>query len=50
MKTHHVKENGSKKLFPFPSFTLHKYNEKIHTMKNTKRKIFLKLKIKKKTL
>jgi len=35
MKTHLVKKNGNKKLFPFPSFTLHKIqwqntdNEKI---------------------
>ncbi len=37
MKTHLVNKNGRKKLFPFPSFTLHKYNGKIHTMKKIKK-------------
>jgi hypothetical protein len=41
MKTHLVKENGSKTLFIFPFFTLHKYNGKIHTMKKTKKEDFL---------
>jgi hypothetical protein len=40
MKTHLVRKNGSKELFPFPSFTLQKYNGKIQIMKKIKKEEF----------